>query len=137
MNIRLPLWKGKRLLFLPNMGKADKKITKSRQKMKAATINRKKLPHKKRNKPLTPLEQGIKTGQLLTSSWRSQANPGKVFIGPYRIHHGLVGAILALAGLYYGDDCIAGLGTSVAIDDLDDVGNWLDFENYRYPSDRL
>jgi len=52
-----------------------------------------------------------------------------VYLSGYRIHHGLVGAILSLYGAIENDDIVKGFGKSLMKDDIDDLPNWLNFEN--------
>jgi len=74
------------------------------------------------------LSDGIEWGNTLTTNWNSQPNPPKVYISGYRIHHGLVGILLGLAGLIAEKPAITGLGVQLALDDIEDMPNWLDFE---------
>jgi hypothetical protein len=85
---------------------------------------------KKRNKvkPFKTFSDGYELGNTLTQKWNSQSNPSKVYIGGYRIHHGLVGALLGLAGLITEKPAITGLGVKLALDDIDDMPDWLNFE---------
>ena len=115
MNIKLPQWNGKKWRF---------------KKIKKLKIKKRTKPRKqKRAKPVTPFQQGVKDIQSVTTSWSSQPNPPKVYIGPYRIHHGLVSAIMALAGYYYDDDYLKGAGLAGALDDIDDLPDWLNFRD--------
>ena len=84
----------------------------------------------KNKKNLSPqMREGVDFGNLLTTLWRLQKNPDKIYLGDYRIHHGLAGSLLTLAGLYYKDDFFTGLGSTVAYDDINDIDHWFNFEN--------
>ena len=104
-----------------------KKIRTTKIRRLAKTPKIKKIKYLQNNS-ITPLEQGFKTGQILVSAWNSQKNPPKVYFSGYRIHHGLVGALLVAFGILSENNYTIGLGASLAIDDLHDIGNWLDFE---------
>jgi len=73
--------------------------------------------------------EGFDLGKFVTTLWNLQKNPGKVHVGDYRIHHGLVGTILSLYGAHENDDYVKGFGKSLMKDDIDDLPNWLNFEN--------
>ena len=73
-------------------------------------------------------EDGYELGNKLVESWNSQPNPQKVYINGYRIHHGLVGTLLGIAGAIFEKPAVTGLGTRLAIDDISDMPNWLNFE---------
>jgi len=69
--------------------------------------------------PLTPIQniprndpilQGVTDVQEIINSWNSQPNPPQVYILGYRIHHGLVAALIGLYGLYKGDAYLFGVG---------------------------
>lgn len=85
---------------------------------------------KKRNtvKPFKTFSDGYKLGNTLTKKWNLQPNPPKIYIGGYRIHHGLVGTLLGLVGLITEKPAITGLGVKLALDDIDDIPDWINFE---------
>jgi len=66
-------------------------------------------------------------GRLASSLWKLQSNPGQVYVGGYRIHHGLFGTALTLYGAIEHDDYVKGLGESLMEDDVNDMPRWLDF----------
>jgi len=75
-----------------------------------------------------PFQSGINDTLKIISSWKSQTNPPKVYVLGKRVHHGPVFALLALAGIYYKDPYLVGAGIAGALDDVDDIDHWLDFE---------
>jgi hypothetical protein len=75
-----------------------------------------------------PLEMGLQDSLSVTSKWNSQLNPPKVYIGGYRIHHGLVGSLIAVYGLLTENKYAIGFGAGLAVDDIADMPHWLDFE---------
>ena len=56
------------------------------------------------------------------------ATPPKIYISGYRIHHGLIGTLLGLAGLITEKPAITGLGVKLALDDIADMPEWFNFE---------
>ena len=76
---------------------------------------------------------GSSIAKLITSSWNSQENPGKVYIFKRRVHHGGVGAILGLSNLFRNSQPIpsgilSGLGEGLAKDDYADRDSWFTFD---------
>ena len=59
--------------------------------------------------------------------WRAMPNPPKVRIGGNRIHHGLAGALLLAAGALSKRWDVAAAGAVLALDDREDLPQWLDF----------
>ena len=45
-----------------------------------------------------------------------------------RVHHGLVGGGLFLLGFKLGSPFVIGYGLGLMLDDISDIGSWLDFE---------
>ncbi len=82
-----------------------------------------------KSKSLKTFNDGYELGDTLVKSWNSQPNPPKVYIDGYRIHHGLVGAILGLIGAIIEKPALTGFGAKLAIDDIADIPNWLNFEH--------
>ncbi|CDI05453.1 hypothetical protein [Candidatus Nitrosotenuis uzonensis] len=80
-------------------------------------------------RPFRTFNDGYGLGSRLTKDWNSKPNPPKVYIGGYRIHHGLVGAALTVAGILSEKPALVGLGASLALDDIADMPDWLNFEN--------
>ncbi len=76
-----------------------------------------------------PIVTGFFDMAEILNSWRVDPNPPKVYIFGKRIHHGLVSAVIGLAGLYKKDPYLVGVGIAGVIDDLPDAQHWLDFES--------
>jgi len=101
-----------------------------------ALPKKKKIPNMRRKRTYKPrkvkfetFNDGYKFGDKLVKTWNSQPNPPKVYVGGNRIHHGLVGVGLGIAGLIFEVPALTGLGTILAIDDIIDMPDWLNFEN--------
>lgn len=58
-------------------------------------------------------------------AWRSMPNPPKVRIGGIRVHHGLIGAGLCALGILSKRPHLAIPGLILALDDIEDVSEWL------------
>ena len=71
---------------------------------------------------------GFRDCNKIATTWRNQPNPPKVYVLGYRVHHGLLGSLLGLAGLYYNIPYLTGFGLCGAVDDIDDMDQWLNFE---------
>ena len=95
-----------------------------RKKYKAKSILNKK--------PLTPFESGFGLANLATSLWNSQPNPTPVYISDRRVHHGEVGVLVGLYGLYKNDPELFGIGVGLALDDIHDAGEWFTFKKEGY-----
>ena len=65
---------------------------------------------------------------VAVTAWRAMPNPPQVRVGGNRIHHGLVGAVLFVAGALAKSWDVAAAGAVLAADDIDDVSQWFDFE---------
>jgi len=96
------------------------KLTK-RRKTKTKVFDKRKFSQNEK--------EGYELGKLASGLWKLQSKPGKVYVGGYRIHHGLFGAALSLYGAIERDDYVKGLGESLMEDDVNDMPRWLDFEN--------
>ncbi|GEM_PF-5491739 len=99
---------------------------------KRKSVSRRKRTSKRVNIAKTKFRtfnDGYKLGDKLVKAWNSQPNPPPVYIAGNRIHHGLVGVLLGLAGIVIEQPALIGLGTRLAIDDISDMPNWLNFEN--------
>ena len=118
MKIKIP-----RLLSLKSPKKKKTKVVR-----KTRTYKKTKGIFDKRKMSVNERE-GFDLGKSITTLWNLQKNPGKVYVGGNRIHHGLVGTILSLYGAYEKDDYVKGFGKSLMKDDIDDLPNWLNFEN--------
>ena len=68
------------------------------------------------------------------SVWRTMPNPPKVYIGGNRIHHGLAGALMFGLGVLTKRRDAAAAGLVLALDDIEDFQQWLDFaeQNHRH-----
>ena len=75
-----------------------------------------------------PVTKGYEDMQKILNDWNSQTNPPQVYILGYRVHHGLVSALIGLYGLYKGDGYLVGAGLAGVADDIGDADHWLDFE---------
>ena len=76
---------------------------------------------------------GSSIAKLITSSWNSQENPGKVYIFNRRVHHGGIGALLGLSNFFSNSQPIpsgilSGLGEGLAKDDYADKDSWFTFD---------
>jgi hypothetical protein len=85
------------------------------------------------NKNKEAFRLGSSIAKLITSSWNSQENPGKVYIFNRRVHHGGVGALLGLSNLFNKSQPIpsrilSGLGEVLAKDDYADKDSWFTFD---------
>ena len=118
MKIRIP-----QLSLIKSLKKKKIKRTKKTRTYKKSKgiFDKRKMSVKER--------EGYDLGELATTLWNLQKNPDKVYVGGNRIHHGLIGSILGLYGASENDDYVKGLGKSLMKDDIDDLPNWLNFEN--------
>ncbi len=124
MNFKIKIPKIKKLKLFRNKKKKTIRYSITRRKTKT------KMPVKQRTKKISKDEkEGMAWGQLATGIWKLQNNPGKVYVGGKRIHHGLVGAAFTLLGAYERDDNIVGFGKALMKDDINDAPNWLNFED--------
>jgi len=124
MNFKIKIPKLKKLKLFGNKKKKTTRRSRTRRKTKT------KLHPTRRTKKISKDEkEGMEWGQLATGVWKLQSNPGKVYVGRKRIHHGLFGAALTLLGAYEKDDKIIGFGKALMKDDIDDLPKWLDFED--------
>ena len=64
--------------------------------------------------------QGLVTALSVGKIWNKE-NPPKVYIGEQRIHHYQVGIALFIAGIVFKSPTLAGIGTGLFLDDIDDV----------------
>lgn len=75
---------------------------------------------------------GSTVADVLTSYWNSKENPSKVYIFNRRVHHGAIGALLGLSGLYKFNpvvtDILSGLGAGLQKDDYNDFKEWFLFK---------
>ena len=90
---------------------------------------------KKDNKPLS-YDEGVRAGSVIgnivTNLWNSQKNPGKVYVGNRRVHHGEIGVLLGLSALLKkrrpdATGIISGLGQALSEDDIADKEEWFRF----------
>jgi hypothetical protein len=75
---------------------------------------------------------GSAVADMLTSYWNSKENPSKVYLFNRRVHHGIIGALLGLSGLYKNSPMVtgilSGLGTGLQKDDYNDFKEWFLFK---------
>jgi ferritin-like metal-binding protein YciE len=75
---------------------------------------------------------GSAVADMLTSYWNSKENPSKVYLFNRRVHHGTIGALLGLSGLYKNSPMItsilSGLGAGLQKSDYNDFKEWFLFE---------
>lgn len=76
-------------------------------------------------------ELGKSIAKVLTSLWNSQDNPGKVYVRGYRIHHGAIGFLGALASAYLKKPIAYGFFKHLADDDDQDAREWFAGERRR------
>ena len=72
---------------------------------------------------------------LIVWVWRSIPNSPKVYPGGRRLHHGLIGAVLVVVGLLSKKSYIMAFGAILAVDDIEDLPHWLDFEQRSDPNE--
>ena len=65
---------------------------------------------------------------LIVLLWRSMPNPPKVYPGGRRMHHGPLGAALVGLGVVLKRPYVATFGAILALDDIEDLPHWFDFE---------
>lgn len=102
-------------LFRKLYGLPAKKKT-VRKKPKTQTKQSKKKP--------TRFQQGWDTAQKLVNSWNPQPNPPQVYVLDRRVHHGEVGFLAGLAGLFKNDPFWTRFGARLALDNIHDSKKW-------------
>lgn len=107
-----------------NKTKLRSRITTSKKN----SYSRKRKPSSLTKRKQTEFERGLGDAKKLTTRWNSQTNPPKVYIGDTRVHHGEVGVVLGLIGIFSDDKRLTGLGTGLALDDLHDMPEWFTFK---------
>jgi hypothetical protein len=78
------------------------------------------------------LKMGSSISKILTSRWNSQKNPGKVYVGNRRVHHGAIGDMLKLSKNFKKSDptitgILSGIGEGLSKDDYEDRKEWFKF----------
>jgi hypothetical protein len=78
---------------------------------------------------------GFTIAELMTYYWNSKQSPPKIYILGRRIHHGEIGALLALS-LLFGKfplpaAILAGVGGGLIKDDFSDIAEWFRFTKGR------
>jgi hypothetical protein len=78
------------------------------------------------------VKAGSSIAKILTSRWSSQKNPGKVYVGNRRVHHGAIGNMLKLSKNFKNSDptitgILSGLGDGLVKDDYEDRKEWFKF----------
>jgi hypothetical protein len=74
------------------------------------------------------MQLGYELGMFAATLWNCQKNPGKVYVGGFRVHHGEVGIVLQLFGMWQRDSLLIGLGKALEHDDRHDRNKWFMFE---------
>lgn len=100
-------------------------------KTKKTTKKRRKSPTSKKLtqiRPVNEFKEGFTDILKAAEAWK-KFNVGKVYIGPYRLHHGLVFTIIGLLGYHYNIDYLKGAGWAGALDDIPDLPDWLNFRD--------
>ena len=109
--------------------------TTSRRKERKTRKNKKVGNNKKDN---TRLQKDIAIGEsfarILTGVWGSQSSPGKVYVRGYRIHHGAIGFVGALACACLNKPTAFGFFKHLVDDDRDDWGEWFSGEKLQRKS---
>ena len=83
-------------------------------------ITKKKVPDTWKEE----IKKGFKVALKTTA--RHDSSQG-FFLG-IRVHHGLLGGGIVLLGLKFNVPYLVGYGFGLMLDDIDDIGQWLDFE---------
>lgn len=76
---------------------------------------------------LETFNDGYNLADEWVKTWNSRPNPPKVYLGDYRIHHGLAGLLLVAAGLWLDHKSVVGIGARLVIDDIEDYEDWFNF----------
>jgi hypothetical protein len=71
---------------------------------------------------------GEAIARVLTGMWNSQKNPGKIYICSYRVHHGAIGFVGAVACAYFNRPMAFGFFKHLMDDDRDDWHEWFSGE---------
>ena len=74
-------------------------------------------------------EDGAKDMLKAVTDWKNQAKPPKVYVFGKRVHHGALCTGLAILGWLCDSDYLKGAGIIGALDDIQDVEHWLDYES--------
>jgi hypothetical protein len=81
--------------------------------------------------PEKDIEFGEDIAKILTSLWNSQDKPRKIYVKGYRIHHGAIGFIGALACTFLRKPTAYGFFKHLADDDKHDAKEWFARERLR------
>jgi hypothetical protein len=76
---------------------------------------------------------GESIGDVITSKWNSQKEPGKVYVKNRRVHHGEVGTTMGISEAFKDSDptitgIISGIGKGLIKDDIADKEKWFTFK---------
>ena len=74
---------------------------------------------------------GYRMAQHLLDSWNEDENPPKVYLKGRRVHHGEIGIVLGIFGMFTqlsGDSFGLGYAYALIDDDIDDALEWFDFK---------
>ena len=81
--------------------------------------------------PEKDIEFGEDIAKIITGLWNSQDKPGKIYVKGYRIHHGAIGFIGALACAFLRKPTAYGFFKHLADDDKRDAKEWFARERVR------
>ena len=93
-------------------------------------MSRTRIPRSKKSR-MDEYERDAAAASLALSAvllWRSVPNPPKAYPGGRRMHHGLLGAVLAVLGVALKRSDVVAFGSILALDDIEDLPRWFDFE---------
>jgi hypothetical protein len=83
--------------------------------------------------PENKVKNGESIAKIMTEIWNSQKKPGKVYVRGYRVHHGAIGFIGALACKYFDKPTAYGFFKHLMDDDRNDWHEW--FSGEKLPKD--
>ena len=130
MNFKIKIPKLRKIKNQYFKKKKTRKLKKPiRRQTKGKTSKRQKNTLYSKRRISAEEKEGADLGKLATTLWKLQSKPGKVYVVGKRIHHGLFGTALTLWGAYTNDKKLQGFGKALLYDDIDDLPNWLNFED--------
>lgn len=81
-----------------------------------------------KNKVPSVWEDEIKKGFKGAIDTVADHDGSKGYFMGHRVHHGAIGGGLFLLGFKISSPYVIGYGLGLMLDDIDDIGQWLDFE---------